>query len=321
MTRQIFIGSSSESVLRARQLKTFLASVPDTVGVVWEEFFKEPGYLTFEVLERVLETCCAAIFVANPDDKLKIRGREALVPRGNVLLEFGLMAARFGHHSTAVCTYGGAELPSDFDGLTTVNMGSAESSTLPEDIDKVGCEALRIWLSRLVATTTGIARTEVVHGYTGLWRLDMQLQRWRDLVVTPPDSVYVDGSLHLSLACNGQTGNGLAHAELSCRLSRPGTSTEAPYDARYRTSHEITNAVCHRDGVLEFASKMLATKKMRSSGHQPAELSAVDDPRESWSARWVLSPTDTPRALQGTMSTEGPGITEATVRATRQSQF
>jgi hypothetical protein len=192
MTRQIFIGSSTESLKEAEAVRTLLESFPDTKCVLWNTLF-EPGSLTFEVLEQMLTRCSAAVFIATPDDQSVIRGRKIMTPRSNVVLEFGLVAGRLGRHRIALCQYGDAELPSDLRGLTVVEMGSRGST----DISQRTSDNLRIWTARPSATAEGISPTQLVHGYTGNWEFALDLTTWRDMTIVRPDYAYVKGSLQI----------------------------------------------------------------------------------------------------------------------------
>ena len=69
---------------------------------LWPTIF-EPGSLTFEALEEMLMECCAAVFVATPDDPAVMREKKVALPRANVMLEFGLVAGRLGRHTIALC--------------------------------------------------------------------------------------------------------------------------------------------------------------------------------------------------------------------------
>ena len=53
--REIFIGSSSEGEDRAREIGRLLSMDPNTHPLMWREIF-QPGFLTFEALEEMLET-------------------------------------------------------------------------------------------------------------------------------------------------------------------------------------------------------------------------------------------------------------------------
>src|SRR5271154_4365055 len=117
--RNIFIGSSSEALEKARHIREILSHDDDVQAVLWTEVF-DPGSLTFEALEDMLRKCCAAVFIASPDDETILRDEMIRTPRANIMLEFGLVAGRMGHHSVAICQYGKSQLPSDLAGLTVI---------------------------------------------------------------------------------------------------------------------------------------------------------------------------------------------------------
>src|SRR5436305_14932089 len=104
------------------------------------------------------------------------------MPRANILLEFGLVAGRLGRHNIALCQYGCAELPSDLKGLTVIKMDPDASAPPPslnkDEFRQRAFQELRSWSYLLVATAERIARTDIVHGYTGRWRFNSQLEIW-----------------------------------------------------------------------------------------------------------------------------------------------
>jgi predicted nucleotide-binding protein len=122
--RTIFIGSSHEGIPEAKLVcEALKASSASLDPKVWTTFF-EPGSLTFEALEEMLMECCAAVFVVRGDDVVHHNASNDTkqMPRGNVLLEFGLVAGRFGRHNVALCRFDKAELPSDLAGMTVIDM-------------------------------------------------------------------------------------------------------------------------------------------------------------------------------------------------------
>ena len=96
--RRVFIGSSVEGLERAKQIAQLITS--DTTECrLWNSVF-EPGYLTFESLEQILGECCAAVFIATPDDKATIRGISGLAhPPAFSLLDDALLP-RYGDSRT-----------------------------------------------------------------------------------------------------------------------------------------------------------------------------------------------------------------------------
>jgi hypothetical protein len=319
MRRRIFVGSSNEALDVARHVGEVLATGDDVKVDLWTEIF-EPGYLTFEALEIMLHQCCAAVFVASPDDEMKIRDKMVKCPRANIMLEFGLVAGRLGRHSVAVCQYGGAELPSDLAGLTVIRMDPPEGEPDPEQYRRLAEQRLRLWSSRLLTTADGISRTDTLHGYTGRWDIDISLQKWRDYPVAAPGFVQVKGHLDLYIPANGQVGRGLAHGRLQFKLPEGGPG-KGLYHGEYRTAHDVIDAVCQKDGSLELTTEAFALQRMQSIGTPPPELAEIDLLPEPWSARWKLSPSVGGRTLEGVLRTEGSIVSEGIVKATQHSGY
>ena len=208
MRLEIFVGSSSESLALAKQVTSILSHVVHVHCVDWPTIF-HPGAVTFEALEAMLLRCCGAVFVASADDHSVIRGHDVSSPRANVMLEFGLVAGRMGRENIAICQYGDVALPSDLAGMTVIPMDSGVIADEPSVFRKAAEQKLRLWASRLLATADRIPRTEIFHGYTGRWEVNVQLHTWRDLVVTKPGYVYIKGKFDLLMPSTGQTGRGL----------------------------------------------------------------------------------------------------------------
>jgi hypothetical protein len=302
MKRNVFVGSSAEAVDKAQQICDLLCRQPNLGALLWTEVFR-PGYLTFEALESMLLECCAAVFVATPDDLTSIRGNQVRVPRANIMLEFGLVAGRMGLHNIALCQYGDATLPSDLRGLTTIVMDPPSDCADVRAFKKQAARSLALWSSRLVATADQVARTEIVHGYTGRWDFSVDLTTWRDFVVPKPGYVCVKGCLDLVLPAGRGTGHGLAHGALYFHL--PSVDGHSRYEGEYLTAHGISNAVCLQDGSLEMITEAFALQLVRAQGKAPPELSDVATQPEPWSARWLLTPGPEPRTLRGEVRTEG----------------
>ena len=317
MKRPIFVGSSTEALGKAKHVCEVLSSEPNTEARLWTEIF-EPGFLTFEALESMLNQCCAAVFIASPDDECKIGNRVIRSPRANILLEFGLVAGRLGHHSVAVCEYEGAELPSDLKGLTVIKMDPPDAKTDAELFRKDAEARLKLWSSRLLATPERVPRTDIVHGYSGRWDMDISLHKWRDLPVEGSSYVQVKGHMDLTISANGQAGRGLAHGKLQFKLPEGAPGTRF-YIGEYRTAHEVMNVVCLKDGSLELTTQAFALQ--RSSPHigtPPPQLEQLDLLPEPWSAYWNLSPNPNRPGFEGVVRTEGSILSEGRVKMTRR---
>jgi hypothetical protein len=172
-----------------------------------------------------------------------------------------------------------------------------------EAFQKQAQQKLTLWSSRLIATADQIARTEIVHGYTGRWDFSINLSMWRDLLVAATGYVQVKGYLDLIVPAGGRTGHGLVHGALYFRL--PGTDGHSYYQGEYLTAHEISNAQCLQDGSLELTTEAFALQRVRSHGDVPPQLSDIDLQPEPWSARWLLTPSLEPRTLKGEVHTDG----------------
>jgi predicted nucleotide-binding protein with TIR-like domain len=314
--RRIFVGSSTEGLQKAQRICEQLATFDDVVPVLWTDVF-QPGLITFEALETMLIQCCAAVFVVTPDDRLDVRGSHVRAPRSNILLEFGLVAGRIGRHSVALCRFGDVELPSDLEGLTIVDLtesGGVPEGTipgLPAPQDK-----LKRWTSTLLATTEMIARTDIVHGYTGLWEFNLQLHTWRGVRIAPGDYAYLKGTFDVVITANGQAGRGSARGRLFFRLTNDAAAGGGSYQGEYRTAHAITDVCCNTDGSLRFTTQAFAVEKMTSTGVAPTELSGLDFV-EPWQTQWLLSPCSEPRTLEGEVSTDQVVGTHGTAKATK----
>jgi Predicted nucleotide-binding protein containing TIR-like domain len=173
----IFIGSSIEGLEEARRICELLSD-EDTECMLWTKAFL-PGFLTFESLENMLLECCAAVFVATPDDEGTIRGTKLRMPRANILLEFGLVAGRLGRHNIALCQYGCAELPSDLKGLTVIKMdpdASAPPNINKDEFRQRAFQELRSWSSCWLLRRNGLHEQilcmaiQAVGGSTHSWR-------------------------------------------------------------------------------------------------------------------------------------------------------
>jgi hypothetical protein len=116
----IFVGSSTEHKPLADTVQALLPS-DDIKVLVWDQLFP-PGRGTLESLEDQLERVDFAVLILAPDDTMKSRDTESLVPRDNVLFELGLFMGRLGRERAFFLVADGAnaKLPSDLLGITGI---------------------------------------------------------------------------------------------------------------------------------------------------------------------------------------------------------
>jgi len=91
--------------------------------------------------------------------------------------------------------------------------------------------------------------------------------------------------------------------------------TQRPYAGEFRTSHEITNVLCERDGSVGFTSVLFAVQRVTATGQPWPELAGLDELPEPWPFYWRVTPTVEPYTLQGTVTTGGGVETHGTVKA------
>jgi hypothetical protein len=269
--------------------------------------------LTFEALERVLTECCGAVFVAGPDNASTIRGRSVKTPGANIMLEFGLMAGVMSRHNVAIWRYGHAELPSDLQGLTIASPDPPEGGD-PLQASTHADEILVNWSRHITATVERIARTEIVHGYTGRWTFSVELGTWRGLVLQQGSYAFVKGYFDLTIPPDGQTGRGSAHGTLSFKIRQ---SDSEIFEGDYLTAHEVIAVLCLQDGSLRMTTEAFALQKLRSSGDPPPALADLAFRPEPWTAQWTLSPAIEPRKLKGDLESEGSIVSKGRVELTK----
>ena len=316
--RRVFVGSSTEGVEKANAICKLLTN-DQTVALMWTREF-EPGYIAIEALENVLDECGAAVFVATPDDKTMLRGNAVMTPRANVMLEFGLLAGRLGRHNIAICLYPNTELPSDLKGLTVIDMEPAPVAGAIDEDQRAAFrqraeESLKTWSTRVLATAEKVERTTIVHGYTGEWDIEITLEQWRGIVLSPGSYVQGHGTAQLYVDVTGKTGSGLIKGQLTFSVRTGPDPDASAFSGGLRFCHEVTNLVCTSDGGVQLTTRAFALHKGRVSGHPLPELGYLDDQPEPWPFSWNLFPNDSPRTLEGTLEAENPGATRGKVLA------
>lgn len=136
MKPRIFIGSSSEGLDTARQVKKSLQN--DFDCVLWND--GQVFGLNISYLDSLLKAGSMfdfGILVATKDDKTRSRNTGFKTPRDNVIFEFGLFMGRLGKFRTLILLERGAKLPSDMSGIHISQYvgGKSGSASLKEQIE------------------------------------------------------------------------------------------------------------------------------------------------------------------------------------------
>ncbi len=127
----LFVGSSVEGLVVAKQLQSCLAHL-DAVVHVWTNNLFVPGHYTMEDLESTIRDADFGIIVCTQDDEVFNEGRhvDALAPRDNCILELGMCIGQLGRERTAMVRprTKSIKIPTDLLGIT------AAEYTLDEDL-------------------------------------------------------------------------------------------------------------------------------------------------------------------------------------------
>lgn len=328
MGQKIFIGSSHEGRAEAEMVCESIRDLElGLTPQLWTTFF-DAGTLTFEALEDMLRECCAAVFVIRRDDVVQhfdprataLESKQTYMPRGNVLVEFGLVAGRLGRRHVALCRVEQAELPSDLAGMTVIDMcpksDGETSSAAGRPFSSDALAKLNQWGSQLLATAPGIERTIVFHGYTGRWEFELILTRWHGLPIGGSSYAIVNGHLDLFICPEGLSSVGNACGTLSCRLGDRGPAGTEQYMSDMHIFHNIDNVECTADGKIRLTSHQLVVHRLNEVGTAPSSLQLISSGSEPWTFKWTLNP-DTDGAFRGEVKTSALGGTEGIVAARR----
>lgn len=120
---RVFFICSAEALEIAECIRAGLDHEDATIEI-WsdEQIFPAGGY-PIEALERAVDDADFGIAIAQPDDLIRSRHRQAAIPRDNVIFELGFFLSRLGRKRTVLLVPRGesVQLPSDFKGLTPLD--------------------------------------------------------------------------------------------------------------------------------------------------------------------------------------------------------
>jgi hypothetical protein len=312
--KYIFVASSTEAKAHAEKLCDVLRT-PKIEPLMWEQFFK-PGYVPLEAIKSVTKKCSGAIVVASPDDRGVIRDREVALPRANVMLELGLLSAAFGRGSIALCRFDDVELPTDLQGFTYVALGKFKHCESKGEVllENRTMDVLGEWAASLQDTIDDVPRTNLVHGYSGKWKIKLTFTKWRHIEITERSYANVYGHLQLHIPAHGQKGEGIAHGEMAVCLVDP-TGAKAEYLATLRVVDVVLDVRCGSDASLQFVSQTFVRHVMEQTGQPWTEQITTSIFPAANVFKWNLHPLEAARcSLAGDYRTDD-GRSIATVLA------
>jgi predicted nucleotide-binding protein len=139
----VFIGSSAEGLLVAREIQTGLSHDPFDV-VIWTDGVFGPSRVPIESLMAQVDAADFAVLVLGPDDDVKFRGAAVEAPRDNVIFELGLFMGRIDRARTFMVRARGIDLriPTDLIGVTPLEYDIPPAKDYSSTVGPV-CHALR----------------------------------------------------------------------------------------------------------------------------------------------------------------------------------
>ncbi len=143
MKKKIFIGSSSEELRIAEEVKKILEQDNEFEVTIWNDnsiwddsvFKLNHNFLT-DLLNASL---CSdfGILIGTCDDKVIVRGKEKLQPRDNVLFELGLFIGRLGLDNCAFLIDKDIHILSDVKGITLARANMKNTDELENAVNLI----------------------------------------------------------------------------------------------------------------------------------------------------------------------------------------
>lgn len=295
--KEIFIGSSSEGLDQARRVADVLAEVEGVKPVLWTECFKL-GDITFVSIENLARRVAGALFLATPDDDSVIREQRVRIPRANVLFEYGYLTAMLTRSRVALCRYAGAELPSDFAGVTYVPMGALERD---KPIDIQAKSRLKSWASELPAVQLGFSPTCQMHGYSGVWQAETVYEVYRRIPIAAPDYVILGGKMMLQIPPDGRGGAGYFYGNLQVQIG--GCYAE------FEMSDRVADVRVLEDGSMKIRTVIGTRQRLRLEGEPPQRDGFEPELRGARELDMHMhGPPGEPGVLRGVFTSEVAGV-------------
>jgi hypothetical protein len=218
------------------------------------------------------------VFLATPDDDSVIREQRVRIPRANVLFEYGYLSAMLTRRRVALCRYAGAELPSDFAGVTYVPMGDFEPTNR---LDHQATARLKSWAAELPSVQAGFSPTCQMHGYSGCWHTETVYEVYRHIQLKDPDYVVLNGKMILQIPSDGDGGAGCFYGNLQLQIG--GCYAE------FEVSERVVEAKVLADGSMKIRNAMHSRQRIRLEGEPPQRDGFEPDFSRRSRDRFVLS--------------------------------
>ena len=146
---KIFIGSSVEGLAIAYAVQQNLTH--DAEITVWDQGVFELSQTTLESLVAILEKSDFAIFVFSPDDIIRIRKKQFLTVRDNVIFELGLFIGKLGRERSFIVMPDkpAFHIPTDLLGVTAGKYDTSRTDGSYQAATGPVCHQIRIQIKKL----------------------------------------------------------------------------------------------------------------------------------------------------------------------------
>jgi hypothetical protein len=290
LIKTIFVGSSTADKEIALRVASCLSEMEGVRAKCWVEEFPL-GLLTFEALERMLRSCAGAVLIVTNEDKCR-------QPNNNVMIELGLVAGRMGRMRVALCTRKDAQLPSDLAAFTRIEnlLVTPEEAEKNQNADELSADAinrLEQWTKLLLAMPEGMPCTQVLHGYTGRWRVVLEFKRWRGRSF---DFAGMNGEIVIQIPLDGLGGFGILTGRVTLSWKGDAKSNK-PYTGIFHVCSSINDVTCRPDGSMTLRTQTLMRHPVLENGDRPVDAILPEELAAPWIFRWDLKPYEHDTAL------------------------
>lgn len=167
---KIFLGSSREGLADLKKIASWVKRAGHE-AVPWNRPGLFPvGHYTFDTLNSIKDSVDASVFVFGGDDRAWYRSDSTLIPRDNVLIEYGLFVGVLEPSRVAICKRDRIRIPSDLLGVTYVDLKDSARAQLE----------MREWFLRIERTSPAPGRARLMT-FQNKFSMPGTNQFWRGL--------------------------------------------------------------------------------------------------------------------------------------------
>jgi len=167
---KIFLGSSSKRLDELRKVSEWVTKAGHEAWPWNKPGLFPVGHFTFDTLNDLKDQVDASIFIFGDDDKVWYRSDSKLIPRDNVLIEYGLFAGVLEPSRVAICKSGGIHMPTDVLGVTYVDLEKPRRAKVELDH----------WFKKIDGTSPSLGRARLMT-FQNKFSMPATNQFWRRL--------------------------------------------------------------------------------------------------------------------------------------------